>query len=169
MTKTRYALEIKHYPAASQKSFEVDGVEKDSLELDDVAKTATLIIGPGRTAVAATAGDLVYTAPSLLNSWVTFGGSWATPGYAKAAQGVVYLTGLVRDGLTGDNTVIFTLPVGYRPSERLIFNPNSSEANSLRNGRIDVDVNGAVMVRDMGGINGWLSLEGISFVAAKGA
>ena len=169
MTKTRYALEIKHYPA-SRKSFEVDGVEKDSLELDDVAKTATLIIGPGRAAVAATAGDLVYTAPSLLNSWANFVG-WAAAGYAKDAQGVVRLKGLVKDGITAVGTPIFKLPVGYRPSENRVFSVATFDGVSLIHARIDVGSNGDVEtgVQDNNVRNTWLSLDGISFVAAKGA
>lgn len=166
MTKTRYALEIKHYPA-SRKSFEVDGIERDSLEIDDVAKTAILIIGPGRIAVAATAGALVYTAPSLLNSWANFPG-WAAAGYAKDAQGVVRLKGLLKDGITNPGTPIFKLPVGYRPSENMVFSVATFNGVSLIHARVDVASNGDVEtgVQDNRVQNAWLSLEGISFVAA---
>ncbi len=167
MTKTRYALEIKHYPA-SRKSFEVDGIEKDLLELDDVAKTATLIIGPGRTAVANTAGDLVYTDAPLLNGWLDFGSTWAKVAFAKDAQGVVHLKGLARSGVTASGTIIFPLPVGYRPGESRICLAYCSNGVTQRECRIDIHPDGDVQVGGQGSTvdNSWLSLEGISFVAA---
>ena len=111
---------------------------------------------------------LVYTAPTLLNSWVNFGGTWATAGYAKDDQGVVRLKGLLKDGITALGTSIFKLPVGYRPSEDRVFSVATFNGVSLIHARVDVASNGDVKtgVQDNNVQNTWLSLEGISFVAA---
>jgi len=111
---------------------------------------------------------LAYTAPTLLNSWVNFGGTWATAGYAKDDQGVVRLKGLLKDGITALGTPIFKLPVGYRPSEDRVFSVATFNGVSLIHARVDVAPNGDVKtgVQDNNVSNTWLSLEGISFVAA---
>ena len=84
-------------------------------------------ISVARRTVSATApgspedGDLwvdsstpAWTTPTLVNSWVSYGGSLPTAGYYKDANGVVRLKGTVKNG-TG---TIFTLPSGYRPVAR---------------------------------------------------
>ncbi len=111
---------------------------------------------------------LVYTAPTLLNSWVNFSGSWAAAGYAKDDQSVVRLKGLLKDGITALGTPIFKLPVGYRPSENRIFSVATFNGVSLIHARIDVAPDGDVQtgVQDNNVQNAWLSLDGISFVAA---
>ena len=112
---------------------------------------------------------LTYTivAPTdLKGGWLNFGGVWATVGYTKDSQNVVHVKGLIRDGNTVDNTVIFTLPVGYWPLERMIFRVAAFDTVSgLRIGRIDIDVDGTVKIRNTLA-NDWLSIDGISFVAA---
>ncbi len=156
MTVKRYALYIQRLDASRRA---VDGVTKDWLELDDETNTATLCITGGAA--------LVYAAPSLLNSWVNFGGSWATAGYVKDDQGVVRLKGLVKDGNRALGTPIFKLPVGYRSSEDRVFSVNTFNGVSLITARVDVAPNGDVKVgvQDSNVENTWLSLEGISFVA----
>lgn len=60
-----------------------------------------------------------WTNASLQNSWVAFGSPYATPGYTKDSLGSVRLRGVAKSGTVTTNTVIFTLPVGYRPSSDL--------------------------------------------------
>lgn len=49
---------------------------------------------------------------SLLNSWAASGGF--TPGYQRSNEGVVHLRGRV-DGTSASNTLLGTLPTGFRP------------------------------------------------------
>jgi hypothetical protein len=83
-----------------------------------------------------------YVAPTLLNSWVNFGGAEATAGYYKDALGIVRIKGLVKLGVTTPGTNIFVLPAGFRPAENSIFAQNSNGAF----GSIGVALNGAVYV-----------------------
>lgn len=103
-----------------------------------------------------------WTAPTLQNGWVNYGGNYSTAGYRKLSSGQVELKGLVRDGTTSFDTVIFTLPVGYRPmAQRLC--PSVANNNI---GRVDVKPNGDVIVGYMGAA-GWLTLEGVRFFAEQ--
>jgi hypothetical protein len=110
-----------------------------------------------RLSLALTPG--AWISPTLLSAWVNFGSTYDTAGYRKNALGTVELKGLVKDGSAGGNA-IFVLPVGYRPSADKMF-------VSIRQGigiaRIDVRTSGAVEATDVGGFNGFLSLEGIRF------
>lgn len=72
-------------------------------------------------------GEADWTAPTLLNSWVNFGAGTATAGYQKDANGFVHIRGLVKNG-SGLGTVVFTLPVGYRPALRMHFGSASNAA-----------------------------------------
>ena len=111
---------------------------------------------------------LVATDAPLLNGWVNFGGSWAKVGFTKDSQGIVHLKGLARDGVTSQGTPIFALPVGYRPSESIVCLAYCFDGVTQRECRIDVHPDGDVEVGGQGSTvdNSWLSLEGISFVAA---
>lgn len=56
-------------------------------------------------------GAQAWQAPTLLNSWVNFGGSFATVAYYRDAVGIVHLKGRMKTGTVG--TIAFTLPAGY--------------------------------------------------------
>lgn len=54
---------------------------------------------------------------TLQNGWVVFGAPYPTNvGYMKDSLGFVHTRGLIKSGTATQNTVIFTLPIGYRPS-----------------------------------------------------
>ena len=53
------------------------------------------------------------TAPTLLNNWIDYGGGFHACGYYKDEFGIVHLTGIVKSGTAA--SVIFALPVGFRP------------------------------------------------------
>lgn len=53
-----------------------------------------------------------WTPATLQNGWVNTGGSWPVAAYRKIGDNV-QLRGMVQSGAVG--TVIFTLPVGFRP------------------------------------------------------
>ncbi len=102
--------------------------------------------------------DETFIAPTLLNSWVAFGGTGNPPGYFKDAHGVVHLRGLVKSGTVG--AAIFTLPAGYRPANQELFACVSNDAF----GRLDVTSAGNVTLAV--GSNVFASLDGVIFRAA---
>ncbi len=99
---------------------------------------------------------------AMAGGWVPYDtATYPAPLYTKTSDGMVYLRGLVRSGSTTLDGVIATLPAGYRPSNRLLFETQNTGAL----GRIDVDASGNV--RFVSGSNGWLSFDGISFMAEQ--
>jgi hypothetical protein len=82
--------------------------------------------GTQRVKVSSTAMTLAVpiaiesvTAPTLINSWVNYGGAYLTAGYWKDAFGLVHLQGSIKDGAGG--TAAFQLPTGYRPAASCTF------------------------------------------------
>jgi hypothetical protein len=98
-------------------------------------------------------------APTLINSWVNFGGSYVTAGYWKDDNGTVHLQGLIKSG-TPIPGLAFTLPVGYRPATWEIFTVASNAALGV----VEVQSTGGVNISSGSNVN--LSLSGISFKAA---
>lgn len=126
-----------------------------------VGDTVWVLITPdGDPTVVWVVDALGWTAPALLNSWVDYGGSFATAGYRKVA-GVVYLKGLVKLGTIP--STVFTLPAGFRPAGQRIF---TTLANAVV-ARVDVDTFGNVVVDTAAGGNAWLSLDPITFPAEQ--
>lgn len=107
-----------------------------------------------------------WTSVTFLNSWTNYGGSYAPAGFFKDSTGVVHLRGLVMNGSPA--ACVFNLPAGYRPGYRAIFTTmryNSTQGEYA--GRLDVDVSGCVSVPGNPYTNGYLSLEGVSFLAEQ--
>jgi hypothetical protein len=104
-----------------------------------------------------------WTALSLVNGWTWYSsaGIFSTPAYVKAADSIVSLKGLVQSGTATSDTTIATLPVGHRPSGRLIF----EVANNNAAGRVDILADG--QVRILTGGNVWLALDSINFIAEQ--
>lgn len=101
---------------------------------------------------------------TLQNSWVHYGGAYATPQYTKASDGIVQVKGLITRNTVGICTlgeVITTLPVGYRPKETQIYLLDSY-ANF---GRIDVQPNGNIIC--VNNNYGWTALDNIKFLAEQ--
>lgn len=101
----------------------------------------------------------------LQNFWTNIGGNFATAQYYKDKEGRVHLKGTITGGLTSNGTLLFTLPVGYRPlgGEFQIFNVRNgfgSTAGLLVNGST-----GEVTIYSSGATNNFLCLDGISFRA----
>jgi hypothetical protein len=67
-----------------------------------------------------------FQAPVFQGTWANFSNGFAAAGYYKDKEGRVHLRGTVWHGGAPVNTAIFTLPVGYRPSNsgRLSFSVN---------------------------------------------
>jgi len=62
-----------------------------------------------------------YIAPTLLNSWVNFGGSRFNAGYCKDGENWVNLRGTVKKTAPAAVEAIFKLPDGFRPTARCQF------------------------------------------------
>ncbi len=81
-----------------------------------------------------------WIAPTLLNSWVNFGSGRVEAGYRKFPDGRVEIRGAVKNGASPTSTM-FTLPAGYRPSNRLDF---PAIYNDVSAAGIKVDSDGVV-------------------------
>jgi hypothetical protein len=101
----------------------------------------------------------------LQNGWVNTGG-YTSAAYYKDKEGRVHIKGTINGGTIATNTVIFTLPVGFRPQggeSMFIYVPNSIGAPAL--GAIQIDgITGQVTCYSVSG-NVVMSLDGISFRA----
>ncbi len=63
-----------------------------------------------------TVGTFVLNTPTLLNSWVNFGTSYASCQYTKnPITNEVIIRGYIKGGSDTTLTTIFTLPAGFRP------------------------------------------------------
>jgi hypothetical protein len=102
------------------------------------------------------------TGVSFENSWVNWGADFQDVKYKKDAHGIVHVWGLA-DGSAASATTIFTLPVGYRPLGRHIFN---SVRTGNGQGRIDVLADGQVVAQGFA-LNGFTSLTGVTFRAMQ--
>lgn len=100
---------------------------------------------------------------NLQNGWVNYGNSFDDCGYTLTRSGVVILRGLIRYGTMTNNTILFTLPEGFRPGYRLVFQVAISP-NTLA--RIDIETNGNVrLVQTATGSDyEHLTLSGITFI-----
>lgn len=98
---------------------------------------------------------------TLQNGWVHYGSPFATQAYTKGSDNMVHLKGLIRSGTASQGTVLATLPAGYRPKGYLLF----QNQNGGGLGRVDLYPNGNLVI--VLGSNGWLSLDGIKFIAEQ--
>lgn len=108
--------------------------------------------------VNANVAQPTWLAPTLLNSWVWFGSASYNPQYSKDEQGNVRLRGMIKNG-SAINTVAFTLPAGFRPTQSIRFAVPSNSAF----GMVQVDSNGNVT--PVIGSTVSVSLDGIEFFA----
>lgn len=131
--------------------------------------TITIRVAARNSSGTSANGTALATIPmwyscGLQNSWVDYGFTYSTNAYTKTNSDVVMLKGLVKSGNATSGTVLCTLPVGYRPSARLIFAMSTSAVPEGVSARVDVLPTGEVVI--VTGNNAWLSLDGIRFVAS---
>lgn len=98
------------------------------------------------------------TAPTLINSWVNFGGSRKVAGFYKDALGIVHLEGVISGGIVTSPTIMFVLPVGYRPAGGRIYYTTTS-GMAFAGGFIETT--GEVYIE--AGVNTNFSLDSITF------
>lgn len=61
----------------------------------------------------------VVKTATLLNSWVAFAVGTQTLKYIKSTDGMVHLTGCIKNGTITNGTNLMLLPVGFRPAETI--------------------------------------------------
>lgn len=111
--------------------------------------------------------------PAFVSPWRHY--QTGTSAYGKVRfykdyLGIVHLEGLAETtGTPTASTAIFTLPVGYRPSETLMlfcqgYNPGGNQPT-----RVDIQVNGDVVIQNPAvttfTVNSWVSLANFHFRA----
>jgi len=95
-------------------------------------------------------------------AWVQYGSGYANSSYTKSdTDNVVMLRGMLKSGSTTAGNTMITLPIGYRPKDRLIFAATSNNALA----RVDVLPTGVVTFQ--AGSNAWISLDNITFKAEQ--
>lgn len=100
------------------------------------------------------------------NSWANFGSTFEGASFSKSADGYVTLSGVIANG-AGNTSVVFTLPVGFRPAKDRSFvvsNSNAGEASA----NIYVDSTGRVyfMFGSATTPLAFVSLDNVRFLAA---
>jgi hypothetical protein len=96
--------------------------------------------------------------PPFQDSWENLDTtSYSTCAFRKDGQNMVYLKGTITGG--GVDSTIFTLPVGYRPSQLLMFDPYGGTYNS------EITVYPDGRVRKGPNYNSFACLDGIVFHA----
>lgn len=137
-------------------SYTVNTVRKDNVKFCVTARNSY-----GTTTTTQASVSIPSTVPcDLGNGWEPYGAMYGDATFTKTSAGVVVLGGLIRYGNGTQYEVICTLPEGYRPSSRLIFAPATQGATQAR---IDINTNGDVIY--VFGNTGWISLNGINFLA----
>jgi hypothetical protein len=96
------------------------------------------------TSINASNGYLRYqtswTTATYETGWASYDTpSWGNAAYYRSVDGIVHLRSLVKR-TSGSSSLIFTLPVGYRPTHNHLF----AVAGSGGVGRIDVSPSGSV-------------------------
>jgi hypothetical protein len=127
-----------------------------------------IFAGGGNRAVEIASDTKIVTIPAGLqqeswtevayqNSWVSYGGSFASAAYMIDTCGFVHLRGVVKSGTPSD--VICTLPAGYRPTHLMWFPIIANDVFGI----LQVTADGYVSCP--GGGNVYVTLEGVTFHA----
>jgi hypothetical protein len=90
-------------------------------------------------ALKADAAQSDWTAPSLLNSCVNYGGEYDVAGYLKDTMGFVHIKGLIKSGTGDAGTTVFVLPAGCRPAATVIIPTIGADAAEIMS--VDTDGN----------------------------
>jgi Tfp pilus assembly protein PilV len=105
---------------------------------------------------------------NLQGGWQDYASGYSPHAFTKTKENIIVLKGLIKSGPATWDSVIGTLPVGYRPAQRLIMFTNTYDAGAnpsdSGDGRIDILPNGEIHF--MNGTSTWIALDGITFVAS---
>jgi hypothetical protein len=108
---------------------------------------------------AFTQNEESWTRAYLLNSWQHYGLPYQEASYRKDGSGMVWLSGVVKDGTPGSTSVVIELPTTHRPACTLRFTVATDHASN--NGTVDITKNGEVIIN--AGSTTLTSLDGIVF------
>lgn len=89
----------------------------------------------------------VVKTPSLSNSWVEFSATQTSAQFMKSIDGMVHIWGIIKDGTTTNGTLLFTLPVGFRPTEIMRFPIFVDNAGTAQIAQLVVESSGAVTIQ----------------------
>ena len=95
-------------------------------------------------------GEIFIPRPIALtysSSWGDYGAGFQLGTFYKDADGMVHVEGLVEKTTATtktENDVIATLPVGYRPPNRIVNSVISSTASATSSARVDVRTDGTI-------------------------
>lgn len=95
----------------------------------------------------------VEKTPALQNGWVDFGSATQGLVYKKSREGDVHIWGAIKDGTSVATTLIFTLPIGFRPAALVHAFAIINEGGTLRTGTLNIATDGTVSISDFGGAN----------------
>lgn len=104
-------------------------------------------------------------APVLINGWVNFGGEYGDAAYYKDSFGIVHLRGVIKAGTTAPGTIIFNLPMGYRPGKTVIRSIISGGAGTSIGTSLEISSLGDVRIGAFSAGSTFLPLDDISFPA----
>lgn len=119
--------------------------------------------GSDLPAIVQTSNPATWTACPMSNSWTTYTG-YPTLAYTKTSTGTVMMSGFfMKTAAPVADETMCTLPSGYRPTKRLIF----QAAGGGGAARVDVLTTGEVRYETGGGPSpSWVSAGNISFLAS---
>ena len=98
--------------------------------------------------------DVIH--PVLQNGWKDYGSGYASATFWKDQFGVVHIRGMISDGDTAPDALMFNLPEGYRPQYRQHFTVGTGDYKGV----IQIFPNGNVVVDH---IFIWADLSGVAF------
>lgn len=127
----------------------------------------SLVFTPSSATAAVLAPTISYpgwTAVTFGTGWANYGSGYQAVSYRKIGD-VVTLRGLADSAANAWTTfpTMFTLPAGFAPPARLIYNLRSINLGVAGHCRFDILSTGAVNYNDGGNGSGWVSLDGIAF------
>ena len=98
--------------------------------------------------------DLTYQ-----NGWSDFGASFEVGSYKISLDGTVSLSGVLSVGTTTNATLLFTLPLGFRPSDNVLCLTGTENGDCL----ITIAPTGAVTISRFGSGGSYILLNGVTF------
>ena len=130
-------------------------------EIQDPTNSNTALTIATDGTVTLPQNDSGWITPTLNSPYTHFGSPYGDVQYRKIGN-IVNIQGLVNANSASNQSTIFTLPSGYRPSLRLIFAQANANTSITR---LDIDTNGDVIAQLMTNNASWTSLA-ITFMVA---
>ena len=106
-------------------------------------------------------------ATPTLGSVVDYGFGFGGPRYFKDALGIVHMKGVLKATATITSLgTLFTLPVGFRPAETLVFQVACGIGFSNLDKRLDIETTGLAYLNGTAlAVNDWVSIASVSYLA----